>query len=408
MINIGDTMNNIKEQEKDIKMYIEYLKKVSENPNYIPTSEESTVFYKLVHDPAYNQILNRINSASDYSLRIGILSDYIAEQTLNNSNDEKELISQITGVDVKDIEEVELSDKSKIFAFYDDRLGRKRIIENLGDGSLNVQLKDAINSRLDYQTDDYQKNTDNIMKDRALDNSNRQEFNLVDIGEILNNPRVHIMNVKDNTNSILHQLTALKDEHEIKYVDIDRMVALDDKNNIIEMTLDESGILKFNTPTKWQSKVDEVTNEDKVNNEIITEEGSLYSNIDDVDTSLEPNDLEDNPDLITAEEIKTELKLSGLEVRINNPEAVMKNIENYYNNPQEMEKIEDPVERAFYDKMVNEIYAERLNKKQKENNKARNLTYTNPELDSVGFVDILLLSILLMLLGLMIVVVLHN
>lgn len=401
-------MSNIKEQEKNLKIYIEYLKKVNENPNYMPNSEERDTFSKLAHDPTYNQILNKINSVSNYNSQMGILSDYITEQTLKNTNDEKSLISEITGVDVKDIEELELTDKSKIFTFYDDKLGRKRIIENLGDGSLNEQLKDAINNRLDYQTNDYQKNTDNIMRDRALDNSNRQEFNLVDIGELLNNPQNYIQNVKDNTNSILHQLVLLKDEHEIKYVDIDRMVALDENNNVIEMTLDENGMLKFNNPTKWQSKVDEVTNEDKVNNEIITEEAAVYSDVDDVDTTLEPNDLEDNPDLITASEIESELRLSGLEVRINNPEAVMKNIVNYYNNPQDLEKIEDPVERAFYDKMVNEIYAERLSKRQKENNSARNLTYTNPELKSAGFVDIILISVLLMLLGLMIIVVLYS
>ena len=405
-------MENIKEQEKNIKIYIEFLKKVKENPNYIPNLEESEVFNKIVHDSSYNQILNKINGASDYNSQIGILSDYISEQILKDTKDEKELISQITGVDVKDIEELELTDKSKIFAFYDDKLGRKRIIENLGTDSLNAQLKDAINNSIDYQTDNFQKNTENIMKDRALDNSNRQEFNLVDIGELLSNPRDNIRNIKDNTNSILHQLSALKDEHEIKYVDMDRMVALDAKNNVIELTQDENGILNFNTPTKWQSKVDEISNEDKLNDEILTDENSLAnensSNTDSDENTLEPNDLEDNPNLITAEEIETELKLSGLEARINNPDEVMKNIVNYYNNPEEMERIEDPIERAFYDKMVNEIYAERFNKKQKENNNARNLTYTNPELKNAGFVDIILMSILIIILGFMVVAILFS
>lgn len=172
--------------EDIIKTYIEYLDKIKKDPSYEATTNENDLLYNINNNPKYTDIIKAINNAPS-SNRIGILQNYLFEEETKKLTNE-ELVSKIYGINVTNIENFKLNNDVDIFTFYDERLGRKRIIENLGRESLISQLKNSQELNVDYQTNDYEKNANNILVDRALENSNRQELNMIDINDYIAHP----------------------------------------------------------------------------------------------------------------------------------------------------------------------------------------------------------------------------
>ena len=173
------------------------------------------------------------------------------------------------------------------------------------------------------------------------------------------------------------------------------MVLLTENNDIIEMTKDENDNIILSTPSKWKSNISEVSNEDKVNEQYYDDEISS----DEIDTTIESNNFEDEPEFISAEDIESELSVQNL--NLTNINEVKNNIIHYYNNPEKIEDIEDLIEKAFYEKMVNEIYAVRKSEYEKKKQRTMSMTLSN---NDYGFVNIILISILLIFLTFMIYV----
>ena len=66
--------------------------------------------------------------------------------------------------------------------------------------------------------------------------------------------------------------------------------------------------------------------------------------------------------------------------------------------------IENDIEKEFYEKMVNEVYAVRKASLEKKNKNVRKLTLYNPEISSYGFANLFFITILLLFLALVIFV----
>lgn len=368
--------------EDIIKTYIEYLDKIEKDPSYEATTNENDLLYNINNNPKYTDIIKAINNAPS-SNRIGILQNYLFEEETKKLTNE-ELVSKIYGINVTNIENFKLNNDVDIFTFYDERLGRKRIIKNLGRESLISQLKNSQELNVDYQTNDYEKNANNILVDRALENSNRQELNMIDINDYIAHPEDY-GTLTNDTALIINKIYNEKDNKKIKYINLDNMVLLTENNDVIEMTKDENDNIILSTPSKWKSNISEVSNEDKVKEQYYDDEISS----DEIDTTIESNNFEDEPEFISAEDIESELSVQNL--NLTNINEVNNNIIHYYNNPEKIEDIEDPIEKAFYEKMVNEIYAVRKSEYEKKKQRTMSMTLSN---NDYGFVNIILISIL--------------
>ena len=366
---------------EEVKTYIEYLDKIEKDPSYQATTNEQSIIYNINNNPKYADLIKTINSVSS-SNRIGILKDYLFnEETKKLTNEE--LVSKIYGIDVSNIENFKLDNDINVFTFYDERLGRKRIIENLGRESLISQLKNIQELNIKYQTNDYEKNVNNILEDKALNNSNRQELNMVDINDYMAHPEDY-GTLTNDTSLIISKIYNEKDNKKIKYINIDNMLLLTENNDVIEMTKDEKGNIVLGTPNKWESKVSEVSNEDKINEQYDLEE-------DNVETTIDNNNFEDQVEFINGKEIEDEIKINNLDL---DPNKVKETIINHANNPSL--PYEDNEE--FYENLVT-IYLERKKAYEKKKTMSMTLSY-----DNYGHANILLISILLIFLVFMIYV----
>ena len=387
-------------QEENLKTYISYEDKKNKNSSYEPTIEEKNAIYMVTKDPSYSEILKGISGTKDYNTKLQLINEYILDKKLAELKDEKSLVSRIYGVNVGSIEELELNNGTKLFTFYDEKYGRKRLIENLGRESLVSQIKTAQNGNINFQTNDFQKNSDLILKDRAMQNSNRQELSIVEINEYIAHPE-NYGTIKQDTGQIIMLLSSIKDSKNIKYINVENNVLLTDKNEVFEITKDEEGNLKINEPKKWQNRVESVSNEDKVKDNTI--EADINTGDEDIDNSIEENKMEDEPELISAKEIEEEIQLNGIPINIPVKE-VIENIKIYYEHPEKMFDIENDIEKEFYEKMVNEVYAVRKASLEKKNKNVRKLTLYNPEISSYGFANLFFITILLLFLALVIFV----
>lgn len=387
IIRLGESM------EETLKTYITYLKKKNENSNYYPTVEENTAIYAMSNDPIYAKVYSDLINEMDYDKQIKLVSNFINEQELKNKS-EKELASKIFGVDVSEVKSERLSDGTEIFVFYDDKLGRNRIIENLGKDSLIKQLTDVQNSKEKFQTDDYKKNSNEILDERARENNNRQELKIVEIDDYINQPE-NYGTINEDTNKIINKIVKDKDSVGIKYINIDKMILLDDNNNVLEMTIDENGEVKISKPIEWNKSVNEVDNKEKVeeNLAIIPQKLEVEKN------EIEPTDNEKEENFLPEEELKNEIKVKNIVLKEHDIKVIKSNIVSYYNDPMKLEDIEDENEKEFYSNMV-EIYSERKAKYEQKKNNSLNLTLSNP---NVGFVNLIFASIILIALAFFII-----
>lgn len=378
---------------KIVETYLKYLGNVRDNSNYSPSVEENTAIYNITHDPKYADLISQLKNVKDYDNQKKIITGYLAEQEIKNAKDPKDLVSKIYGVNVEDVENVKLDNNVEVFAFYDVKLGRKRLIENLGKDSLVAQLKEMQNENLEFQTSDFKKNSDDMLKNKAEENNNRQELKMVEINDYINHPE-NYGTIDEDTQEIISKIIKEKDSLKIKYINIQNKVALTEDQRIIEISKTKEGKFVFNEPKKWKNNTDEISNEEKVKeNETITS-----STEEKEDNYIEENKFEDETEFISAKEIEEELQIANIETDASVQE-IKDNIKNLYDNPEAIDKIENPMEKAFYSKMVNEVFAVRKADFEKKNEMKRTMVYKNQELNNNGFVNLIFVTILLLFLA---------
>lgn len=375
-----------------VNIYLNYLSKVNYDKNYVPNIEENTAIYNVTHDVIYSDLINQLNQVNDFESKKNILTMYIAKEEAKNIKNGKDAISKIFGVNIEDIDSVRLENGKDVYAFYDKQLGRKRLIESLNEDSLIERLKEIQNNNEKYQTDDYKKNSEEILKNQAMNNNNRHEFKMVDVNDYITHPENYGV-LDEDSQTILNRINNAKDDLRIKYINIENKVLLTEDNKVLEISKTNDGSFVFNEPKKWKNNVDEVDNKEKVN-----EEEKEISNSEDVDVSIESNEFEDEPEFISAEEIEEEIRIQKVILKGNTNE-IMDKIKYYYNNPIEIDAIEDESEKVFYNRMVNEVYAVRKAQYEKKKAQTMAMTYRNPDLNNNGFVNLIFISIILLFLA---------
>ena len=384
------------EKKDDLETYLKYLDNKSKDNEYVPTSEENTAIYNISNDVQYINLYNQIKGIDDYDSKRKIVSAYKTEQELKKAKNPKDLISKIYGINVEDIESLKLNNGKEVFTFYDTKQGRKRIIENLGQESLVSQLKEIQNNNIEFQGKDYKKNSNDILANEAEKNNNRQEFKMVEIDDYINHPE-NYGTLDNDTRTIIEKLSEAKETLQIRYINIENKVGLTKDNRVIEIAKNQDGDFVFVEPTKWKNNVDEMSNEDKVNENNQYSEDTLEQG-EEENNEIEENDFEDEPEFVSSEEIQSEINAQNL-VFEESPEEIRDKIKEYYEDPSKMNNIDSENKKSFYEKMVNEVYAVRKAEYEKKKEQKRSMIYKNPDLNSNGFVNLIFVSILLLFLA---------
>lgn len=384
------------EKKDDLEAYLKYLDNKSKDNEYVPTSEENTAIYNISNDVQYINLYNQIKGIDDYDAKRKIVSAYKIEQELKKAKNPKDLISKIYGINVEDIESLKLNNGKEVFTFYDTKQGRKRIIENLGQESLVSKLKEIQNNNIEFQGKDYKKNSNDILANEAEKNNNRQEFKMVEIDDYINHPE-NYGTLDNDTRTIIEKLSKAKETLKIKYINIENKVGLTKDNRVIEIAKNQDGDFVFVEPTKWKNNVDEMSNEDKVNENNQYSEDTLEQG-EEENNEIEENDFEDEPEFVSSEEIQSEINAQNL-VFEESPEEIRDKIKEYYEDPSKMNNIDSENKKSFYEKMVNEVFAVRKAEYEKKKEQKRSMIYKNPDLNSNGFVNLIFVSILLLFLA---------
>jgi len=110
-------------------------------------------------------------------------------------------------------------------------------------------------------------------------------------------------------------------------------------------------------------------------------------------TNSNIENIEQSNNYISNEDIEAELQV--MNARVNDIDGVKRQIERYYENPENIDMINNQVEKEFYEKMV-QIYAENRDKEiTKTKNDTLTLNFTNKE---AGFISLIYVSTLLLFL----------
>lgn len=204
--------------------------------NYL-SIEESKVYSSVKNDPELTDIVKVIDSLPTKEEKYAAIAKYEASLQLQKKDELekiKESCEKTFGIKLNNIEFKKLSNGKDIIAFYDPRLNRKRLIDYSYAKSLVTEFTNVQNNNELYQTEDYEQNAVNIAKAEA---TNNREFGMVDIeqfklhyDELINMIPSNEQYKVEMINKLLNQST----NRNLKYINLENMVALDKDGNIVE------------------------------------------------------------------------------------------------------------------------------------------------------------------------------
>ena len=372
-----------KKIEKNVKLFMKFLN----NPNLkVFNIEERKAIIEVNNlcktDKEFNEMINKIKGSFSDEARMNILNDYLSKKELNEAKSNKEVISKKFGVDINEIEHKYLNNGKEIFAFYDSKIGRKRLIENPINGTLVEFLKEEQNNNGNFQSNDFKANSNAILNETSKEKN--IELQMIYIEDLYKYKEI-INNMDEKDIICLNELLKNREKLNIKYINLENILALDKDGKIIEGAYnDEKQKAEVQIPKEANYRAKEISNE---NNDISSNgyNGDLY--VDDNSNINDFNEFEDIPAIISAEGIDPAMR-----------EEVAANLKKYYKNPDEMLALE-PLEREYYEKLVR-ILAEKIELK-KENQKV--MTLKNPD-NKWGFSNIVLLSIIAIALAIVVLI----
>ena len=399
-------------QEDTLRQYIDSLDKRIEDL----TIEEKTNRYLVEKDRGLTKIVNTINSLSSKEKRLNAVDTYEKEKNekLNEAEKVKEVVSKTFGVSLDKIDFLKLESGIDIIAFYDDNLSRKRIIDYTNAKSIAEEFSKIQNEDKKIQSDDYEKNSIDIAKQEAEVNNGKRELSMMDVDSFKNNYNDIINNLDDpikiqNIKKIYYEVENRK-FNKIKYINLDNMIALDEKNNIVESYYDsKTNQSKIETPVSYKPSVNTIDNKENVEKNVYEETGNESSSIDvpsEESSNLEPTEFEKKEDIDFAKEIDLDNEMAICAI-YKDREEVMNNIKRYTSNMDQLENdyakgVENggisQEEYEFYIRMTDQ-YAKVL-----ENKMTKKLTLQN-NMGSNGFANILFISILIMFLAFLLFII---
>ena len=250
------------------------------------TRDELEAKYYVENDPELSKVVKDINESKTRDEMLQSIEAY--KKSVIAKQDELERIreacSRVFGISLDKVEHKRLKSGIDIIAFYDAKLGRKRIIDYSYAKSLINEFTNIQNSDKDFQTEDDAMNAEAIAKKEA-DSNLKRELDLIDIERAKNEYTELIKRVPNQDpkkiSSIL-KILAEAGKRNIKYINFENMVALDDKGNIIESYYNEK------------------------TNEVVMESPEDYDSFVAYRDEESPAPLEENPDTLEQEQKEEE------------------------------------------------------------------------------------------------------
>lgn len=191
---------------------------------------------KAANDPELYELLKQIKSLP-IDERAAFVKEYLenkSEEKPEPVKSEEEEISKVFGVDVDDIQHLFLANGNEIFYFYESQFGRNVVLENSKKGrSLVEQLKDIQIENDKYQTEDAFDNAHNILADEAL--RSNMELNFYSKDEIINHEAEMRELSREDADKVKYLLKNY-DEFNIKGINIENMIYIDQAGDIFEIT----------------------------------------------------------------------------------------------------------------------------------------------------------------------------
>lgn len=398
--------------EEDLIKYVDLMDKTTNL-----TIEENTIKYKIERDNGLNWLVRDLYKMSRREDRLEAVKNYInrKEELTKDTDKLKDSLNKVYGIKLDSIDFLKLESGIDVIAFYDENYHRKRIIDYSYAKSLTEEFTNKQNNNNIFQSQDYEANSVAIAKQEALENEGKRELDMIDVETFkkefndrireLNDP-IKIQNIKKIYD------TAIMPNSNIKYVNIENMIALDDKNNIIESYYDEkTNQSVIESPVQYRSTVEYVDNKENVENDEYNTSGELSSNnpVENNNTDITPTDFEKEIEIVNAEELELDFEMRYHNF-IGNKKEIMDNIKKFsvdmsklYSDP----TITNPEEIKFYEDLTNK-YCELKKRKEKEKRMSNTKTLvkklTNPELGNAAFVNIILISIVVIFLAFVILI----
>ena len=358
--------------DKNILMYYARLwNEYINNSNIIFNEEQANIINYINNEAKNNQELNKLlEELKQSNNKEELIENYFNKLENKKSQNEYEVISETFGIEVTNIEHKYLNNGKEIFSFYDNNIGRNRILENNKNGvSLVEELKEIQANNKKYQTSSNENNAEEILKDKNIkENCELKMIPLEEVGE-------HLSQVKNLTIEDYNKLMFMiknANSLDIQYINIENLIALNKEGKIYEIYNNSSYEYQIGEPNTAHYNEEVVNVSEKINENYRVSEQNM---------ALQSN-YEDNPNVVEYAPEDEEILFDNLDEEIQEKTIML------YENPELIDKIPEEQKELWLEYI--ELYKKKLEieEKQKENeyNKPKVKVYTKEKDNNLGFI----------------------
>ena len=193
---------------------------------------------KMMNNPEYRELLEKIINAPQGDA-LPMVEEFFQEEKEKEmeGKPEEEQIAEVFGVSANQIKHLYLKNGKEIFSFYSPSLGRDIVLENSKKGkSITEILKELQEESDKYQSDNPEENSNDIMMDERL--KSNIELPMYPPKEV----EQHMAEVEALTpqeQTLLDHLITHAEELDIKLINIENLIYIDNNHEIKEITFDK-------------------------------------------------------------------------------------------------------------------------------------------------------------------------
>lgn len=355
--------------KEKISKYVELLNQYKSDNSIIFNTEQMNLINEINKEAMQNkelyELIDKIKK-SNFQEQINLINEFYSETELNNSLDEENIEQEIErtfGIDIENIHHHFLDNGNEIFYFYDIKLNRNVVLENKKDGkSLVEQLKEMQSQNELYQSENNVQNTNNMLEYMR---QNDMEMKMIDINEVHNYTN-QLNNLNEEQTKKLRTLIASAKDMNIKYINIENMLGIDENHRLLEVTHDkEKDIYNVVQPNEGIYKEQDINTSDRID--------TNYSEQEQLNALQ--NEYEDKPEIESIDDLD---------------EETLNQVETYYNYPELLNQLPDS-ERKKWERYV-ELYKDKKVKKMNQIDPPKQMI--KREEKKAGYVDALLLALI--------------
>ena len=233
-------VNNV-DKELLVK-FSEIIKKYkidSLNGNEIIESEKDKeildqVSFLTSQNNEYQVIVNQLLYAQPNEID-NLINNFFENKQENELSEEEE-ISNLYGVSESSIKRLHLNNGNELFQFYSPDVGKVIVLENGRKGeSLLSQLQKYQSLKTEYQTENENNNSKNILMDIRKDSN--LELSFYPVSDIRNHQE-EIDNLSDDSFRLLQYIMLNATDLDVQLINLENLVYLDSNNNMREVIFD--------------------------------------------------------------------------------------------------------------------------------------------------------------------------